>query len=59
MIVFARQLRTTRDPGVLYRRFIANVHGLETIQIVGTGVPYHEELYIRHTVSVKIRFDRH
>ena len=51
MIIFARQLKTTRDPGVLYRRFVSNIQGIESIHLVGSGVSYRDELMIRHTVS--------
>lgn len=49
---FAYSLKTSRDPGVLYRRFTGHIASLETMHLVGTGIGYDEELAIRRIVSI-------
>ena len=56
LTTFAYSLKTTRDPGVLYRRFTGHVASLETMHLVGPEVGYDEETAIRHIVSVFIFF---
>ena len=51
---FAYSLKTSRDPGVLYRRFTGHIAALETMHLVGTGIGYDEEVAIRRIVSFSV-----
>ena len=51
LIIFARSLQTSNDPGILYRRFVSHVQALETTHLIGPGIPNDDERQIRHIVS--------
>ena len=52
MIAFAQSLKSTRDPGKLYRRFVSHISSLETLHLVGPEIPAQDEIVIRHIVSI-------
>ena len=51
LLNFARDLQSSRDPGVLYRRFTSNVESLETSHLIGPGMAPYAEFQIRKIVS--------
>lgn len=55
LIIFANSLQTSKDPGILYRRFVSHVQALETTHLIGPGIPAADERQIRHIVSFYLK----